>query len=75
MDVGQLVRWKPPASFIAAFADAYRDCGEALPQDWQRWAAAFDLFNLIGLLSGVPVDSRRATDLRYRIQQVIAEFE
>jgi fructosamine-3-kinase len=75
MDVGQLIRWRPPASFIEGFASAYRDCGGTLPTDWQKWAGAFDLFNLIGLLSGVPPDSRRAIDVRHRIQQILDEFD
>jgi hypothetical protein len=42
MDVGQLLRWKPPEPFVRAFAGAYRDGGGALPDGWRRIAAAIE---------------------------------
>ncbi len=71
MDVGQLVRWPLPASFVDAFAGAYREAGGVLPEDWPRWAAALDLANLMGLLAGADTESRRARDVRRRIQDTL----
>ncbi|WP_437806030.1 phosphotransferase family protein [Sorangium sp. So ce1078] len=68
MDVGQLLRWGPGPEFVAAFAGAYR-ARAPLRDDFERWSAAFDLFNLVGLLEGVEPGSRRAIDLRGRILQ------
>ncbi|AGP38045.1 hypothetical protein SCE1572_28390 [Sorangium cellulosum So0157-2] len=72
MDVGQLLRWRPGAEFVAAFAGAYR-AHAPLADDFERWAAAFDLFNLVGLLEGVEPSSRRAIEIRGRILQTIQQ--
>jgi fructosamine-3-kinase len=74
MDIGQLIRWRPSARFLEAFARSYRDHGGALPEDWQRWAAAFDLFNLSGLLASSEPRSRRATDILQRIHQTLCDL-
>jgi len=66
MDVGQLLRWSPGPEFVAAFAGAYRESAP-LPEGFERWGAAFDLFNLVGLLDGVEPETRRAIDVRGRI--------
>ncbi|HEY9427803.1 MAG TPA: phosphotransferase [Gemmatimonadaceae bacterium] len=71
MDIGQLIRWGAPPSFIEGFTRGYRDHGGALPEDWQKWAAAFDLFNLAGLLAGSGPGSRRATDVARRIVETL----
>jgi fructosamine-3-kinase len=72
MDVGQLLRWDPPAAFISAFARTYREDGGELPQDWRRCAEVFDLFNLVGLLGGASPGSRRSIEVRQRIAQILA---
>ena len=72
MDVGQLLRWDPPAPFVAAFAGAYRDDGGVLPDGWRTWADVFDLFNLVGLLGGAAPESRRAIDVRARMTRTLA---
>ncbi|AUX33939.1 MULTISPECIES: phosphotransferase family protein [Sorangium] len=72
MDVGQLLRWGPGAEFVAAFAGAYR-AHAPLAEDFERWAAAFDLFNLVGLLDGVEPSSRRVMDIRGRILRTIQQ--
>ncbi|WP_437720172.1 phosphotransferase family protein [Sorangium sp. So ce861] len=72
MDIGQLLRWGPGAEFVAAFAGAYR-AQAPLADDFERWAAAFDLFNLVGLLDGVEPSSRRAVEIRGRILQTIQQ--
>jgi aminoglycoside phosphotransferase (APT) family kinase protein len=71
MDIGQLMRWSPPPSFVEGFARSYRGHGGELPEDWQSWAAAFDLFNLCGLLAGSEPGSRRATDIAGRIVETL----
>jgi aminoglycoside phosphotransferase (APT) family kinase protein len=71
MDIGQLMRWGPPSSFVEEFARSYRAHGGTLPEDWQRWAAVFDLFNLAGLLAGSEPGSRRATDVARRIVETL----
>ena len=68
---GQLLRWSPPPSFVEGFARSYRGHGGELPEDWQSWAAAFDLFNLCGLLAGSEPGSRRATDIAGRIVETL----
>ncbi|HVD93189.1 MAG TPA: aminoglycoside phosphotransferase family protein [Vicinamibacterales bacterium] len=72
MDVGQLLRWDPPAPFVAAFAGAYCDDGGVLPDGWRTWADVFDLFNLVGLLGGAAPESRRAIDVRARMTRTLA---
>jgi hypothetical protein len=72
MDIGQLIRWGASPSFMEGFARSYRGHGGALPDDWQRWAAAFDLFNLAGLLAGAAPGSRRAADVARRMAETLA---
>ncbi len=72
MDVGQLLRWNPPAAFVSAFADSYRRHGGVLPEGWQRAAEVFDLINLVGLLGGAEPGSRQSIDVRHRIEQTLA---
>jgi fructosamine-3-kinase len=72
MDVGQLLRWDPPAAFVAGFAEAYREDGGVLPDDWRMWADVFDLFNLAGLLGGATPGSRRSIDVHARIARTLA---
>lgn len=71
MDIGQLIRWGASPSFIEGFARSYRGNGGELPEDWERWAAAFDIFNLAGLLAGSEPGSRRATDIALRIDETL----
>lgn len=72
-DVGQLLRWDPPASFVSAFADAYRVAGGALADGWSRGAALLDLVNLAGLLAnqGDVTCERRLADVRDRIAETL----
>jgi aminoglycoside phosphotransferase (APT) family kinase protein len=72
MDVGQLIRWSVPESFRDAFATQYVAHGGALPERWSEHAAVFDLANLVGLLARTDPGSRRARDVRARIQATIA---
>jgi aminoglycoside phosphotransferase (APT) family kinase protein len=75
-DVGQLLRWRPPAEFERAFARSYVEAGGALPTDYTRWAALFDLVNLAGLLANLAgtAPSRRAQDVAERVEETLALF-
>jgi hypothetical protein len=66
IDVGQLLRWAPPEPFVRAFADAYRDAGGLLVDDWRRAAEAIDLCNLVGLFKRF-----RSDDLRARMLETL----
>lgn len=75
LDIGQLLRWHPPAPFTAAFADGYRAGGGELVADWDRWSAAFDLVNLTGLLTNLASPAgaaARIADVRGRIEATLA---
>src|SRR5262249_31223649 len=72
MDIGQLLRWRPPEAFVTAFAAAYQNHGGVLSADWRRSADVFDLVILAGLAGGAEPDSRRAHDLRARIERTCA---
>ncbi|MDE2291301.1 MAG: phosphotransferase, partial [Elusimicrobia bacterium] len=69
MDVGQLLRWSPPAAFVAGFAAAYLAGGGVLPAGWRRLAELFDLFNLVGLLEAP--GKRRAADVSARVRRTL----
>ena len=75
-DIGQLLRWEPPRPFVEGFAAAYRDHGGHLVDDWERWAAAFDLVNLAGLLANLggpdATHSARARDVAGRIEKTLS---
>ncbi|MGM0557284.1 MAG: phosphotransferase family protein [Myxococcota bacterium] len=70
-DIGQLIRWQPPATFCDAFAEAYREFGGELPDDWRDWAEVFDLVNLVGLLEGARAGSRRHQDVTQRLTETL----
>jgi hypothetical protein len=74
MDVGQLFRWEPPPSFVEGFVRGYGDHGGVLPEDWGKWAALFDIFNLAGLLAGSEPGTRRSADILQRMLRTIAEL-
>lgn len=69
-DIGQLLRWSPPSGFIGAFAHAYRAGGGMLLEGWERWAAAFDVVNLVGLLA-----NQRSAGASARIADVSRRLE
>ncbi len=70
LDVGELLRWHPPAPFVRAFADAYRSAGGVLVEEWRRIAAAVDLGSLLGLLASNPA-ARSTPDVARRIAETI----
>lgn len=65
-DIGQLLRWEPPAPFVEAFAGAYRAAGGDLDDGWQRWAATFDLVNVIGLVQNLAEPADRIPNAKVR---------
>jgi hypothetical protein len=69
MDVGQLLRWDPPATFVSAFAESYRAEGGELPDVGRDPPKSSTLFNLVGLLGGAAPDSRRSLDVRRRMMK------
>jgi fructosamine-3-kinase len=71
LDVGQLLRWRPPHEFVAAFAAAYREHGGVLSAGWERTADIFDLVNLAGLAVSGKEDQVRVRDIRRRLQQTL----
>jgi len=77
-DIGQLLRWRPPREFIAAFANGYSAMGRALPSEFEKWAALLDLVNLAGLLANLPWSesaSRRLNDVRARIEDTLTAWD
>ena len=71
MDLGQLVRWPVPRSFLDALESGYESKGGRLPQDWTGRAAAFDLVNLVEMLVRSTPGTKRAKDLRARIEATV----
>lgn len=69
VDIGQLLRWQPPQSFVRDFADAYVDGGGALVEEWRRLAEVIDLCSLIGLYR-LP-EARASVELQQRIVETI----
>jgi hypothetical protein len=49
IDIGQILRWHPPETFVRDFASAYVGGGGLLADDWRRFAETVDLCSLIGL--------------------------
>ena len=70
LDVGQLLRWHPPASFVDGFVEGYRSSGGVLVHDWRRIAATIDLGNLLAGLAHNPI-MRSTDDVRRRIVETL----
>ncbi len=73
-DVGQLLRWDPPAPFVEGFVGGYRDRGGALPADWQDLVLLFDLFNLVFFANDPQRRPIRDRDVLARIDRTLAHF-
>jgi aminoglycoside phosphotransferase (APT) family kinase protein len=71
MDVGQLLRWSPPAAFVSGFASGYTRHGGTLPRGWRRWAEVVDLYNLVSLLAGSSPRSPRSRAVRRRMDDIL----
>ncbi len=72
-DVGQLLRWDPPPPFVAGFERGYLTGGGHLPDDWQRLAASFDLFNMVNFMDSPEERPRRSEDVLARIARTLAQ--
>jgi hypothetical protein len=70
-DVGQLLRWSPPRAFVEALGEGYRRGGGVLPDEWERWAAAFDIFNLAGLVSRPDACEECTRDVSRRLNETL----
>ena len=70
MDIGQLLRWHPPESFVRAFADAYRAGGGVLIDDWRRIAEAIDIGSLLAVFAHNEV-VRSTRDVERRLAEII----
>jgi aminoglycoside phosphotransferase (APT) family kinase protein len=70
-DLGQVLRWDPPAAFVAGVEAGYRAAGGVLPDDWRRLAELFDLFNLVAFLDDPGACERRVADVLERVRQSI----
>lgn len=71
-DVGQLLRWDPPAPFVDGFAAGYREAGGELPDRWRATAAAYDLFNLVFFANDATDRPIRDRDVLARIDRTLA---
>lgn len=69
MDIGHLLRWRPPEVFVEAFAAAYVAGGGVLFEQWRRVAEIVDLCGLLGLY-GHPA-ARATDDLMRRIVETL----
>jgi hypothetical protein len=69
LDVGMMLRWRPPAAFVRGFEAGLRAGGQVLPERWERAAELLDLFNLVGLLDGA--EGRRLEDLVGRVDATL----
>ncbi|MDB4964533.1 MAG: hypothetical protein JWN44_222 [Myxococcales bacterium] len=70
LDIGQLLRWHPPESFVRAFAAAYRAGGGVLVDGWRRLAAAIDLGHMLGVFAHNPI-MRTTDDIPRRIAETL----
>ena len=71
-DLGQLLRWHPPAEFVAGVERGYLAAGGHLPPRWRRVAELFDLYNLIAFLDHPRACDRRVADVTARIRETLA---
>ena len=69
-DVGQLLRWHPPASFVHEFADAYRAAGGVLVDGWRRMAAAIDVGHMLAVYAHNPI-MRSSDEIPRRITETL----
>jgi aminoglycoside phosphotransferase (APT) family kinase protein len=74
-DVGQLLRWDPPAPFVEGFALGYRDAGGTLPDGWRDTAMLFDLFNMVSFASDATDRPIRDRDVLARIDRALAHLD
>ena len=71
IDVGQLLRWHPPESFVRAFVDAYRAGGGVLVDGWRSIAEAIDIGSMLAVFAHNEV-VRSTPDIERRLAEIIA---
>jgi phosphotransferase family enzyme len=71
LDIGLLLRWQPPESFVHAFADGYRAGGGVLIEGWRRIAEAIDLGSLLSVYAHREV-ARSTPDIERRLAAIVA---
>lgn len=71
LDIGQLLRWRPPPPFVEPFADAYRAGGGVLIEGWRRIAEAIDLGSLLSVYARNPA-ARTTPDIERRLAEITA---
>ena len=71
LDIGQLLRWQPPESFVRAFAGAYRAGGGVLMAGWRRIAEAIDLGSMLSTFAHNEV-ARSTPHIERRLAEIVA---
>lgn len=71
LDIGQLLRWKPPESFVTPFVEAYRAGGGVLIDGWRSMAEAIDVGSMLGVFAHNEV-ARSTPDIGHRLAEIVA---
>lgn len=71
IDIGQLLRWNPPESFVSPFVEAYRAGGGVLIDGWRSIAAAIDVGSMLHVFAHNEV-ARSTADIECRIAEIVA---
>jgi thiamine kinase-like enzyme len=71
IDIGQLLRWHPPESFVRPFADAYRAGGGVLIDGWRSIAEAIDIGSMLAVFAHNEV-ARSTPDIERRLAEIVA---
>jgi hypothetical protein len=71
LDIGQLLRWDPPESFVHEFADAYRAAGGVLIEGWRRIAEAIDVGSMLGVYAHNEI-ARSTPDIERRLAAIVS---
>jgi aminoglycoside phosphotransferase (APT) family kinase protein len=71
IDIGQLLRWNPPESFVRTFVDAYRAGGGVLIDGWRSIAEAIDVGSMLGVFAHNEA-ARSTPDIERRIAEIVA---
>ena len=73
-DVGQLLRWDPPADFVEGFEHGYRDGGGTLRDGWRDTAMLFDLFSMVFFADDATDRPIRDRDVLARVDRALAHL-
>jgi aminoglycoside phosphotransferase (APT) family kinase protein len=73
LDIGQLLRWQPPETFVRAFADGYLAGGGVLIDGWRRIAEAIDVGSMLGVFAHNEV-ARSTPDIERRLAEIVAGY-